>query len=94
MPITLTDLPLDLLSLIPYWLLVIEVRHSPVNLCYQRIILDAARASSRDVAQFGRVSKATQATLKRDSDAGLKAHARALRRDGAARPLHSAPSTG
>ena len=87
MPITLTDLPLDLLSLIPYWLLVIEVRHSPVNLCYQRIILDAARASSRDVAQFGRVSKATQATLKRDSDAGLKAHARALRREARARML-------
>jgi hypothetical protein len=82
---TLTDLPLDLLSLIPYWLLVIEVRHSSVNLCYQRIVLEAARASSRDVAQFGRVCKATHATLKSDSEPELKAHARALRREARAR---------
>ena len=84
---TLTDLPLDLLSLIPYWLLVIEVRHSSVNLCCQRTILEAARASSRDVAQFGRVCKATHATLMRGAEPELKAHARALRREARARML-------
>lgn len=85
--LTLADLPSDMLSLIPRWLLEIEVTH-PSHLCYQRSVLEAAKESARDVMHFGRVCKATHATLKKkrskEEDA-FAPYARALRREARAR---------